>query len=82
MMLPRNQSDAVTPLLNRIAVDMVEACSIDSMMLKQSKVRGDPNYVQIPVSLFPTPYPIDMYKEAYSYQHAFGDLLGSLVAAP
>ena len=61
---------------------MVEACSIDSMMLKQNRVRGDPNYVQLPVSLFPTPYPIDMYKEAYSYQHAFGDLLGSQVAAP
>ena len=59
-------------LLQEVATDVVEACSVDSIMLKQNRIRGDPNYVQMPISLLPTPYPFDMYKEAFGYQQAMG----------
>ena len=34
------------------------------------------------MTLFPTPYPIDIYKEAYELQGAMGDLIGAIVAKP
>jgi len=51
-------------------------------MLKKNRVRGDPDYSVIPVSLFPTPYPLDLYKEAYNLQRPFGDLVASTAANP
>ena len=34
------------------------------------------------MTLFPTPYPIDIYKEAYKLQGAMGDLIGAIVSQP
>ena len=34
------------------------------------------------MTLFPTPYPLDIYKQAYELQSAMGDLVGSIIANP
>lgn len=52
-------------LVETIARDLVEACSIDGLMIKQSKAKNDPAYTHIPITLFPAPYPLDLYKRAY-----------------
>jgi len=36
----------------------------------------------MPISLVPTPLPLDMYKEAYSYQHVMGELVAAIIANP
>ena len=34
------------------------------------------------MTLFPTPYPIDIYKQAYDLQTAMGDLIASIISNP
>ena len=34
------------------------------------------------MTLFPTPYPLDIYKQAFDLQGAMGDLVGSIIADP
>ena len=34
------------------------------------------------MTIFPTPYPIDIYSEAYTLQTAMGDLIGGIIANP
>mmetsp|Transcript_30449 Transcript_30449/g.40497 ORF Transcript_30449/g.40497 Transcript_30449/m.40497 type:complete len:90 (+) Transcript_30449:148-417(+) len=51
-------------------------------MVKQNTTRGDPRYHHAPLALFPTPYPLDMYKEALSYQHALGELICGIIERP
>ena len=51
-------------------------------MIKQNTIRGDPAYQHAPMTLFPTPYPIDIYKNAYNLQTAMGDLIGSIISNP
>ena len=62
-------------LLNTVVQDVIETCAATGLMVKQNTTRGDPNYHHAPLALFPTPYPLDMYKEAFNYQHAMGELM-------
>ena len=34
------------------------------------------------MTLFPTPYPVDMYKKAIAYQQPLGDVIGGIVRDP
>ena len=60
-------SQDFTKLLKTIVQDVVETCAATGLMVKKNTTRGDPNYHHAPLALFPTPYPVDMYKEAFSY---------------
>ena len=51
-------------------------------MIKQNTIRGDPVYTHAPMALFPTPYPLDIYSQAYHLQKPMGDLVGGIVADP
>jgi len=51
-------------------------------MVKMNTVRGDPHYKHAPISLFPTPYPIDIYKKALALQQPMGDLIGGIISNP
>lgn len=69
-------------LLETIKQDVVELCAVSGLMVKQNTIRGDPRYTHAPLAVFPTPYPEDMYSEAYSYQTALGELMCSIVGNP
>ena len=60
-------TSSLTETLTQMSHDAGEACAIDNLLLKTNRVRGDFNYVQMPISLVSTPLPLDMYKEAYSH---------------
>ena len=60
-------SSGLSDFLTQMSHDAVEACAIDNLLLKTNRVRGDNNYMQMPISLLPTPYPLDMYKAAYKH---------------
>ena len=34
------------------------------------------------MTLFPTPYPMDIYRQAYDLQGPMGDLVGSIISEP
>ena len=34
------------------------------------------------MTLFPTPYPLDIYQQAYDLQGPMGDLVGSIISDP
>ena len=56
----------LSPLFREvIKTDVVEACAVDGLMIKQNTTWGDPAYQHAPMTLFPTPYPLDLYNEAY-----------------
>ena len=58
--------------LDVISQDVIECCPIIGLMVKENTVRAHPTYVHAPLTLFPTPYPIDRYKEAIAYQQPMG----------
>ena len=45
-------------------------------------MRAHPTYVHAPLTLFPTPYPIDRYKEAIAYQQPMGQVVSGIVKDP
>ena len=49
-------------ILPTIVQDVVEACPVTGLMIKENTQRGHPSYIHAPISLFPTPYPLDIYK--------------------
>ena len=66
--------------LSEIAQDVIEACPVTGLMIKENTQRGHPSYIHAPMTLFPTPYPLDMYKKAHSLQASMGDLIGGIIA--
>ena len=51
-------------------------------MIKHNCTKGDFMYQHAPITLFPTPYPLDIYKKAYNLQHSMGELVAAIVADP
>lgn len=54
-------------VLLEITQDVIEACPIYGLMIKENTRKGTPQYINAPMTLFPTPYPEDMYKQAIAY---------------
>jgi len=83
-MITSNTSKAagLDKLLETIGQDVVEACPTTGLMIKHNCTRGDFLYQHAPMTLFPTPYPIDIYKEAYHLQSSMGDLMSAIVSDP
>ena len=69
-------------LLQMITQDVIEASPVEGLMVKQNTTRGDHRYTHAPMSLFPTPYPLDMYKQGYRMQTAFGELIAGMISRP
>lgn len=51
-------------------------------MLKQKKDKKDPGYAHLPVSLFPMPYPIDLFVQACDLQKPLARILAGLISHP
>lgn len=69
-------------LISEIAQNVTEVCPTLGLMVKSSETHKDPNYVHAPVSLFPTPFPRDLFECTLAYQPVVGRLLGGLVGDP
>ena len=65
-----------------IAQDVIETCPVIGLMIKENTERGTPQYIHAPITLFPTPYPLDMYKKAIAYQEPMGEVVGGIVRDP
>ncbi len=63
---------ASKPLLEIIKQDAVELCTSIGLMLKQTTDLQDPVYVHMPFSLFPTPFPAELFQEALELQQPLG----------
>jgi hypothetical protein len=50
----------------------MELCVNLGLMLKDKNDDQDPAYVHLPFSLFPTPYPTEMFIQACDMQRPFG----------
>lgn len=51
-------------LSSMIKQDLVEYCSLKGLMMKSSADPADCEYAHVPISLFPTPYPLEHYQDA------------------
>lgn len=77
-----DSSANIDDILATIAQDVVEACPVQGLMIKRNTSKGDPTYTHAPLSLFPTPYPLDIYRDVLSVQIPMGDLISGIVADP
>jgi len=62
--------------------DVVELCATFGLMLKEKRDNQDPGYAHLPVSLFPMPYPTDLFVQACDIQKPFARVLAGLVSDP
>ena len=66
--------------------DIIEACAATGLLIKKypSVETKDKliSYQHAPISLFPTPYPLHIYKELLKVQEPVGCLVSNLVANP
>ena len=69
-------------LISTIVQDVIESCAVQGLMVKHSPDSQETRYNHAPISLFPTPYPIDMYREAVRLQYALGDLVSGIITKP
>ena len=65
-----------------IKQDAVELCSTLGLMLKQKKENQDPAYIHMPFSLFPTPFPAELFSEAVTLQPILGEIVAGLIRDP
>jgi hypothetical protein len=67
-------------LRNLIVDDIVQSCAVRGLMMKASGNPKETEYSHVPLSIFPTPYPMSHYREALRYQPSMASLVGKLVA--
>ena len=48
--------------------DIIQSCAVRGLMMKSSADPKETGYSHVPLSIFPTPYPINHYQEAIKYQ--------------
>ena len=51
-----------------IVEDIIQSCAVRGLMMKSSGNPKETEYIHVPLSIFPTPYPINHYQEAIKYQ--------------
>ena len=59
--------------------DAVEVCMLKGLMVKSSSDNSSHDYVHAPISLFPTPFPNNLYKEAIDFQIPLGVMISDLI---
>ncbi len=51
-----------------VVEDIIQSCAVKGLMMKSSANPKETEYSHVPLSIFPTPYPINHYQEAIMYQ--------------
>lgn len=69
-------------LLEIVKQDAVELCTTIGFMLKKSTDLQDPLYMHMPFSLFPTPFPAELFRESLELQLPLGLVVAGIVADP
>ena len=77
----KNSVDA-SQLLEIIKQDAIEYCAVKGVLMKSNTPQQDVEYSHLPISLFPTPYPIEHYQQALKLQPCLATMVGSLVKQP
>ena len=80
--LDRDEISGERNIFREISQDVIEACPINGLMIKENTKKGTPQYINAPMTLFPTPYPVDMYKKAIAYQEPMGEVVAGVVRNP
>ena len=65
-----------------IVNDIIETCAAKGLMMKSSGNPDECEYAHVPISVFPTPYPLEHYQEAISLQPAMATMVADLVRQP
>lgn len=65
-----------------ILQDLVETCAVKGLMMKSSANPDDCEYSHVPMSVFPTPYPIEHYNKAKDLQPHMATMVAELVRQP
>ena len=63
-----------------VVEDIVQSCAVRGLMMKASINPKETEYSHVPISIFPTPYPLNHYQEAIKYQPSMAKVVGKLVA--
>jgi hypothetical protein len=66
-------------LRSLIVDDIVQSCAVRGLMMKSSPIPSEPEYSHVPLSVFPTPYPLQHYLDALAIQPSMSALVGRLV---
>ena len=51
-------------------------------MVKENTVRGDTKFIHAPLSIVPTPYPVNMLNNAFDLQLPLGELICGIIHKP
>ena len=66
--------------------DIIEACSANGLLIKThpaiETVQQLTAYHHAPISLYPTPFPLHLYKQMLQWQSPLGCLVSNLTAQP
>ena len=77
------QSARRISLRHQVMVDAIEACAASGCLIKKHPTQDQlTEYMHAPISLFPTPYPLHLYREVHNYQHPLGVLVSNLTSKP
>jgi glutathione synthase len=61
---------------------VIETCPTEGLMVKENTTRGDTRYIHAPLSLVPTPFPVDMMSNALNLQIPMGELICGIIHKP
>jgi hypothetical protein len=78
----QSSQKASSKLLNVIKQDVVDLCPAIGLTTKATPNINDPKYTHTPISLFPTPFPLELYKESIALQPALGQVIAGIVRDP
>jgi hypothetical protein len=62
--------------------DVIETCAVRGLMMKSSAHHEECEYSHVPLSLFPTPYPIEHYQKSIQVQEHMATMVATLVRQP
>jgi len=73
----------ITSLKKRVATDAIEACVASGCMVKKNACKEElTEYIHAPISMFPTPYPLHVFKQVYENSGPVGILVSNLISRP
>jgi len=66
----------------QVVSDFIELAMVKGLSMKASCNPAEVEYSHVPISLFPTPYPVEHYEHAKSLQQPLADMIAALVRKP
>ncbi|TNV79883.1 hypothetical protein FGO68_gene7423 [Halteria grandinella] len=67
---------------SQVVTDFIEVAMVKGLSMKSSANPAEVAYSHVPISLFPTPYPVEHYENAKQLQNPLEEMIGALVRKP